>query len=732
VPEAGIALRRWSGLGWLAALLLSLAWLSSALLRVEESLPRWPAPSAAQGGRLAAHELLARVLAERPGRTVRSMTVWQAPAYPVRIELAAAGPPSRNELVDVDPRSGRALAPSAPRRFFGALQSLQQGLTGSLPGRLALAVAGLVVAVVCATAWRRAHGRGLAWRGGLLLVTAAVLLQLAVVATALDGHAALVAPASRPDAIPSSLDDAWSQFEDAVASSYGRATLHLPLRPDAPLRFDFSEPGAVPGALGRVEIDPRRGEAVTLLHHADLPWLQRWRGNASAWQDGSAFGLPGLVLMSLAAVMMPGFAWGLRRVAAPAQQPEPAVAADGEPPMLVAYASQSGTAENLAQRSAAALRSGGVPALVKDLAELTPRLLRQSRRALFVVATTGSGEPPDHARAFVRRMQAGSQALDLRYGLLALGDRRYEHFCGFGRSVGDWLQRSGAAPLFAPIDVDCGDPVALGQWQSRVRALCGAANDSLAWHEPGFARWRLAARRCLNPGSAGLASFHVELEAVDGADAVWQAGDIAEIRFSDTVREYSIASIPPDGAIHLLVRQTRRDDGSLGIGSGWLTERLAEGEELALRIRSNAGFHAPPDARPLLLIGNGTGLAGLRAHLRARVRAGQHRNWLIFGERNRAHDYYHRNEIEAWLADGRLERLDLAFSRDPPRRVYVQHRLHAAAETLRAWLAEGAAIYVCGSSVGMAPEVEAVLSEVIGADALDTLVAEGRYRRDVY
>ena len=39
-------------------------------------------------------------------------------------------------------------------------------------------------------------------------------------------------------------------------------------------------------------------------------------------------------------------------------------------------------------------------------------------------------------------------------------------------------------------------------------------------------------------------------------------------------------------------------------------------------------------APPLILVGNGTGLAGLRAHLHARVAAGARRNWLLFGERN--------------------------------------------------------------------------------------------------
>ena len=51
---------------------------------------------------------------------------------------------------------------------------------------------------------------------------------------------------------------------------------------------------------------------------------------------------------------------------------------------------------------------------------------------------------------------------------------------------------------------------------------------------------------------------------------------------------------------------------------------------------------------------------------------------------------------------------------------------------LREWVASGAVIYVCGSLDGMAAGVDAALSEVLGTAGLDDLIAEGRYRRDVY
>jgi sulfite reductase (NADPH) flavoprotein alpha-component len=62
----------------------------------------------------------------------------------------------------------------------------------------------------------------------------------------------------------------------------------------------------------------------------------------------------------------------------------------------------------------------------------------------------------------------------------------------------------------------------------------------------------------------------------------------------------------------------------------------------------------------------------------------------------------------------------------------VQDRLREAADALRQWVAERAVIYVCGSLEGMAPGVDSALREALGEQVFDDLVAQGRYRRDVY
>ncbi|MNQ92519.1 Sulfite reductase [NADPH] flavoprotein alpha-component [compost metagenome] len=134
----------------------------------------------------------------------------------------------------------------------------------------------------------------------------------------------------------------------------------------------------------------------------------------------------------------------------------------------------------------------------------------------------------------------------------------------------------------------------------------------------------------------------------------------------------------------------------------------------------------------MILLGNGTGLAGLRSLLKARIAQGEQRNWLLFGERNAAHDFHCRDELQGWLASGNLSRMDLAFSRDQAHKVYVQDILREQAEELRQWLAQGASLYICGSLQGMAAGVDEVLNEVLGLVEVERLIEVGRYRRDVY
>lgn len=458
--------------------------------------------------------------------------------------------------------------------------------------------------------------------------------------------------------------------------------------------------------------------------------------------------------------------------------------------ILVAFASQTGAAERIAWLSGNALAASGF-VRVAPLGSLTAAELAEAGTLLVVTSTYGAGEAPDSARAFVKKqMKPGAAFKGLDFAVLALGDRKYDAtFCGFGKSLDRWLAAGKGRRVFDIVCVDGDDDVqAMTRWCEQLARF--GAKTSVEALMPGAPQdWLLAERRLLNAGSPGGEAWLIALTPKDPGTLNWRAGDIAEVwprnpqvavdaflarhqmngelsfrwrghwtylrdiiahsrlpgdhevagisiqwlveRLEDfKPREYSIASLPSSGRMELLVRKAVKDDGSIGLGSGWLIDHAQPGRIVPLRLRPNPNFQPPPDG-PMILIGAGTGMAGLHVHLAHRARQGLREAWLLFGERSAAHDLHYGDDIRAWQADGTLMRVDLVFSRDGGARRYVQQLVADNGSEVAAWVARGAAIMVCGG-MEMAAGVQGALAQILSEEKLDQMTEDGLYRRDIY
>jgi sulfite reductase (NADPH) flavoprotein alpha-component len=141
-------------------------------------------------------------------------------------------------------------------------------------------------------------------------------------------------------------------------------------------------------------------------------------------------------------------------------------------PIWVIHASETGLAEDLAQDACRRLAKLGRSNRLVPLDAMDAPSLASIDQALFLASTTGDGDPPGLADIFVRRcMQQPARLPNLHYGLLALGDHRYDDFCAFGRQLHQWLRASGAQTLFEPVEMDNEDPSAMRQWNERVELL---------------------------------------------------------------------------------------------------------------------------------------------------------------------------------------------------------------------------------------------------------------------
>lgn len=780
--------------GITAGLILALMGITGATVSFQDELlgllnPLALTVQARPGGVLPLPELVRRIEASQ-GRSVQIITVEVADLEASRVFFRPAPGERRGEMRYFDAYTGAVQAPARGAEFFPFVLQLHRFLAVGDLGRTITGACTLILVFFCLSGlYLRWPRRALSWRAWLTLDWAkkgrsfnwdlhsvfgtwCLLVYLLLATTGLtwsypwfnNGMTRLLsdAPVSekrreRPvaqagDVAPKANFDAlWASIQATAGTDLHSFNLRLPLNGGQPATlFYLLNDSPHPRALNTANLDPLSGQVSQLVRYADKPLGEQLLGSVYALHTGSYFGLAGRLVITLAALCMPLFfitGWLLYldrkrkkrqvRAARLALQPSPG-GIEGAP-WLIAFASQSGQAEQLAWHAAGQLQAAGLAVRVRALASLGEADLSEARAAVLVISTFGDGQAPDSARAFERQVLGKAWDLEqLEYALLSLGDRQYGHFCAFGQRLDAWLQTCGARPAFAPIEVDNGDPVQLRAWQERLGAFTGSAPVAAWQGATTFEDWTLVERRLLNPGSAGGPVYLLGLRAPAGH--AWQAGDLLETlprlahdgALSDEPREYSIASLPGDGPLQLLVRQERHADGQLGLGSGWLTERAPLGAPIRGRVRRNNGFHLIEDDRPLILIGNGTGLAGLRALLKESIGLGRRRHWLLFGERNQATDFHLGEELQGGLAEGTLQRLDLAFSRDQEQKIYVQNRLRAAGKPVRQWLDEGAAIYVCGSLEGMAVGVEQVLAELIGTDGLEQLVEQGRYRRDVY
>ena len=227
--------------------------------------------------------------------------------------------------------------------------------------------------------------------------------------------------------------------------------------------------------------------------------------------------------------------------------------------------------------------------------------------------------------------------------------------------------------------------------------------------------------------------------------------------FTDTLRAlnirlYSIASslkAHPE-QVDLTVAAVRwkaHGRARSGVCSTFLCERWPAGETAGVFGQVQKHFRMPESAdAPMIMVGPGTGVAPFRAFLEEREATGARgKNWLFFGERRSASEFFYRDQFEGWIKSGVLECLDLAWSRETDgRKEYVQHRMHAQGAQLWTWICDGAYFYVCGDKERMAKDVHEELIAIVqkhggkspeDARAFveeDLMKVQKRYRRDVY
>ncbi len=212
-------------------------------------------------------------------------------------------------------------------------------------------------------------------------------------------------------------------------------------------------------------------------------------------------------------------------------------------------------------------------------------------------------------------------------------------------------------------------------------------------------------------------------------------------------RLYSIASsasVTPQ-EVHLTVsrrRFTKEDAQHFGLCSSFLGD-LPVGTKINFYIHRNKQFRLPASDKDIIMVGPGTGIATFRAFLAERDhQSAPGRNWLFFGEKDFVRDFLYQNEVQQYVQTGVLQKVNLSFQMNHPKKAWVEDDLRAQGADVFAWLEQGAYFYVSGLKEQLTAQVDQALAEIVqihggktedeARSYIDRLKKDNRLHKDVY
>jgi Sulfite reductase, alpha subunit (flavoprotein) len=421
--------------------------------------------------------------------------------------------------------------------------------------------------------------------------------------------------------------------------------------------------------------------------------------------------------------------------------------------ILVTYASQTGTAGQLAEATFRALESGGAKAACIPMSGIQPSELAQYRRVLIIASTTGEGELAEPGRNFVKALKDMS-GLDIPFSILALGDRRYEHFCAGGMIVRQALLDAGAREF---MEMACVDGAPQATWREWLASVEGHLSISVGEVDGPVAdspvALRLVDRKRLDNAEVCSTSETWQIVfSVDG-DASFRPGDLLMLSpgKGEPERCYSIgnSALVENGEIILTVSRNVWTDETgtqrYGLMSNLLCHELPVGQELTGLIRRHPHFNPPEDqSTPIIMVAAGCGVAPFTGFIEERSHANGNigPTWLLFGNRYREGDFLYRDELSSWQEQGALTKLSTAFSRDADDGRYITDKIVAHGDDIITLLRDqGGILYVCGRTrLGEGVETALVraliandnLSEQEAESTVQKWKAAGSLRQDLF
>ncbi len=130
----------------------------------------------------------------------------------------------------------------------------------------------------------------------------------------------------------------------------------------------------------------------------------------------------------------------------------------------ILYATQTGNAETVAKKLQLLAKNQGFHVNLVEMNYHNINTFRQLRNVAIVTSTYGNGEVPDMGIDFWEELKSSKvEMTNLRYGLIALGDKSHEIFCGAGKAISKKLDELKCTKVIQNLECD-GDTEGTYEW----------------------------------------------------------------------------------------------------------------------------------------------------------------------------------------------------------------------------------------------------------------------------
>ncbi|QLG46284.1 PepSY domain-containing protein [Costertonia aggregata] len=312
---------------------------------------------------------------------------------------------------------------------------------------------------------------------------------------------------------------------------------------------------------------------------------------------------------------------------------------------------------------------------------------KKAQHLIVLTATYGDGQPTTNARKFEQLFKTVQATKKVQYSVVGFGSLLYPRYCSFAVTVENLLDASPYFEQTIPLyKINNQDERSFLDWAKKWEEKTSV---SLKIKFPEKKKkqlkknsFRVVEKTDLNKDDTFLIRLRPE------KNIQFQSGDLAAItpKQDNFERLYSIAKIGDD--ILLSVKKHK-----FGICSPFLSD-LAIATRMNIRIKKNPDFHFPRQAKSVVLIANGTGIAPFLGMLFENI--GKIPVHLFLGLRTKKSLQLYSDMLSNARAKEYVSTVNIAYSKENQKK-YVQDLLKDNIKIISETLSEGGAIFICGS-----------------------------------